>query len=246
MKRVYQAANSVEAHMIVHLLEQAGVQAHVQGEHLQSGAGELPVGLVAVAVEDQDVDAARAVIRDWEAKSTPSASEASPSPRYAPMFAFLVGAALSGGGVSSYIPDVGNSQEVTFSTSGGLGEAEVGGPTMNIVPKTGGNQLKGNLYLAGTPRGLVGSNYTSELETAGLRAPGELLKLWDFTAGVGGPILAGLAHLPILRIRNIDSGETAFPQPAVRQRHQTPVVQMQVRQQRASVMRRPLKRNILR
>ena len=100
-----------------------------------------------------------------------------------------VGAALSGGGVSSYIPDVGNSQEVTFSTSGGLGEAEVGGPTMNIVPKTGGNQLKGNLYLAGTPRGLVGSNYTSELQAAGLRAPGELLKLWDFTAGVGGPIL---------------------------------------------------------
>ena len=46
-----------------------------------------------------------------------------------------VGAALSGGGVSSYIPDVGNSREVTFSTSGGLGEAEVGGPTMNIVPK---------------------------------------------------------------------------------------------------------------
>ncbi len=100
-----------------------------------------------------------------------------------------VGAALSGGGVSSYIPDVGNSQEVTFSTSGGLGEAEVGGPTMNIVPKTGGNQVRGNLYLAGTTRGMVGSNYTDELQAAGLRAPGELLKLWDFTAGVGGPIL---------------------------------------------------------
>ena len=60
-----------------------------------------------------------------------------------------VGAALSGGGVSSYMPDIGNSQEVTFSTSGGLGEAEVGGPTMNIVPKTGGNSVRGNLYLAG-------------------------------------------------------------------------------------------------
>src|SRR6188768_1286793 len=39
-----------------------------------------------------------------------------------------VGAALSGGGVSSYIPDIGNAQEVSFTTSGGLGEAEVGGP----------------------------------------------------------------------------------------------------------------------
>ena len=36
---------------------------------------------------------------------------------------------------------------------------------------------------------MVGSNYTDELQAAGLRAPGELLKLWDFTAGVGGPIL---------------------------------------------------------
>lgn len=100
-----------------------------------------------------------------------------------------VGAALSGGGVSSYIPDVGNSQEVTFTTSGGLGESEVGGPTMNIVPKTGGNQVHGNVYLAGTPGGLVGSNYTQELADAGLRVPGDLLKLWDYTVGIGGPIL---------------------------------------------------------
>jgi hypothetical protein len=97
MKRVYQAANSVEAHMIVHLLEQAGVQAHVQGEHLQSGAGELPVGLVSVAVQDEDVETARSVIRDWEAKSTPSSRETPPPTRRAPMFAFLVGAVLSGG-----------------------------------------------------------------------------------------------------------------------------------------------------
>jgi hypothetical protein len=100
-----------------------------------------------------------------------------------------VGAALSGGGVSSYIPDVGNAQEVTFTTSGGLGEAEVGGPTMNIVPKTGGNSVKGNVYLAGTPGRLVGSNFTPELEAAGLRIPGELLKLWDYTLGIGGPIV---------------------------------------------------------
>ena len=99
-----------------------------------------------------------------------------------------VGAPLSGGGVSGYMPDIANAQEVTFTTSGGLGEAEVGGPTMNIVPKTGGNTVRGNLYAPASARGMVGSNYTDELQAAGLRAPGELLKLWDFTAGVGGPI----------------------------------------------------------
>ena len=78
MKRVYQAANSVEAHMIVHLLEQAGVEAHVQGEHLQSGAGELPLGLVAVAVPDEDADKARAIINEWEARSTPGCPRAHP------------------------------------------------------------------------------------------------------------------------------------------------------------------------
>lgn len=41
MKRIYQAANNIEAHMLVHLLEQEGIEAHVEGEHLQSGAGEL-------------------------------------------------------------------------------------------------------------------------------------------------------------------------------------------------------------
>ena len=100
-----------------------------------------------------------------------------------------VGAALTGGGVSSYIPDVANTQEVSFTTSGGLGEVESGGPAMNIVPKTGGNAIKGNAYLAGTTHGMVGSNYTDQLKTAGLSVPGELLKLWDYTVGIGGPIM---------------------------------------------------------
>ncbi len=100
-----------------------------------------------------------------------------------------VGAPLSGGGVSSYAPDIGNAAEVTFTTSGGLGEAEVGGPTMNIVPKTGGNTVRGTIYFAGVNEAMVGGNYSDELRDAGLRAPGQLLKLWDFNAGIGGPVL---------------------------------------------------------
>jgi hypothetical protein len=99
------------------------------------------------------------------------------------------GAPVNGGGVSGYIADVTNAQEVAFTTSGGLGEAEVGGPTMTIVPKTGGNTIKGTFYAAGVSNGMVSSNYTPELQAAGLSVPGELLKLWDFSVGVGGPIL---------------------------------------------------------
>ena len=42
-------------------------------------------------------------------------------------------AGFQGMGVSSYVPEVANQQEVTFSLSGGLGEAVTGGPQMNIV-----------------------------------------------------------------------------------------------------------------
>ena len=54
-----------------------------------------------------------------------------------------VGSAFNGAGVSSYLPDVGNAAEISMVSSGGLGEAEVGGPTMNIVPKEGGNRIAG-------------------------------------------------------------------------------------------------------
>ena len=55
------------------------------------------------------------------------------------------GAAFNGAGVSSYVPDIGNAQEISMTTSGGLGEAEVGGPSFSIVPKTGGNSVKGSV-----------------------------------------------------------------------------------------------------
>jgi hypothetical protein len=67
MRRVFQAANHIQAHMVMHVLEQAGVHALVQGEYLQSGAGELPLGnLVGVAVADEDVETAREIISEWE------------------------------------------------------------------------------------------------------------------------------------------------------------------------------------
>jgi hypothetical protein len=99
------------------------------------------------------------------------------------------GAALNGGGVSTYIADISNAAEVVTTTSGGLGEAEVGGPTVSIVPKSGGNTVKGQVYLSGVSSGMVGSNYSDALKAAGLTTPGVLLQQWDYTGGVGGPIV---------------------------------------------------------
>ena len=98
------------------------------------------------------------------------------------------GAAFNGAGVSSYVVDIGNAQEISMTTSGGMGEAEVGGPSFSIVPKTGGNSIKGSVYASNVTKGMVGDNYTDALKTAGLVTPGKLFKLWDYNIGVGGPI----------------------------------------------------------
>jgi hypothetical protein len=95
------------------------------------------------------------------------------------------GAALNGGGVSTYVADISNAAEVVTTTSGGMGEAEVGGPSLSIVPKSGGNSVKGQLYLSGVSSGMVGDNYQ---KVPGFAIPGKLLQQWDYTGGVGGPI----------------------------------------------------------
>ena len=80
-------------------------------------------------------------------------------------------------------------QEVTFTTSGGLGEAEVGGPVMSIVPRTGGNTIAGSFFANGANDGMQGSNYTRGTacrRVCGL--PNELIKLWDVNGAFGGPI----------------------------------------------------------
>jgi hypothetical protein len=100
-----------------------------------------------------------------------------------------VGSAFNGAGVSSYIADVGNAREITMITSGGLGEAEGGGPALNIVPKEGGNSVRGSFYAAGVTEGMVGSNYSPELRARGLTTPGATRQVWDFNVGIGGPIL---------------------------------------------------------
>jgi hypothetical protein len=88
----------------------------------------------------------------------------------------------------TYVADVGNSQEVTFTTSGGLGESETAGLVMNIVPKTGGNRYEGAFYFSGTGEHFQSSNYTEELRAAGLAQATPISKVYDINGAFGGPI----------------------------------------------------------
>ena len=85
-----------------------------------------------------------------------------------------------------------------------LGEAEIGGPMLNIVPKTGGNNFKGTVFGTGAGEWAQGNNVDAALRgvRASPRRPA-LIKLWDVSFAMGGPIktrqVVVLCQLPRLR-----------------------------------------------
>ena len=99
-----------------------------------------------------------------------------------------LGASLNGTGVSYTVADVPNAQEIVFTTAGGLGELEVGGPAMNLVPRQGGNRFSGSFFGNWANDSLQTSNYTDAIKAAGLSAPNLMQKIWDTSAAIGGPV----------------------------------------------------------
>ncbi|MBU2641558.1 MAG: DUF2007 domain-containing protein [Thiobacillus sp.] len=70
MRTVYEASNSIEAHILQGFLMQEGIATQVVGAYLQGGMGELPAqGFVRLLVGEDDYDRARAAIARWEAAS---------------------------------------------------------------------------------------------------------------------------------------------------------------------------------
>ena len=101
-----------------------------------------------------------------------------------------VGGSAGGSGTGYYTADVGNAQEVSLTISGGLGEAETGGPVMNVVPRTGGNAMRGQFYYNYANGRLQSDNRTPELLAlnANLRKQDEIIKFQEMNGSFGGPI----------------------------------------------------------
>jgi hypothetical protein len=100
-----------------------------------------------------------------------------------------VAAAFNGGGVSSYILDTVGADEVTTNVSGGLGEMEVGGPVMNIVPRAGGNSFRGSAFINGAGEWSKGDNLDDELRAVGITETPGIIKAYDASISYGGPII---------------------------------------------------------
>jgi hypothetical protein len=104
-----------------------------------------------------------------------------------------VAAAFNGGGVSSYILDTVGADEVTTNVSGGLGEMEVGGPVMNIVPRTGGNRFAGQFFINEAGDWSRGNNLDSSLTAPSpgpnLKETPGIIKSYDASGSYSGPIV---------------------------------------------------------
>lgn len=100
-----------------------------------------------------------------------------------------VAASFNGGGVSTFIYDVANTEEMQVLVSGGLGEAEAGGPTVNLVPRSGGNVFSGSAFYSGTGNGLRSDNIDDYLRSIGLTRPAALINQYDVSGSLGGPVM---------------------------------------------------------
>jgi hypothetical protein len=88
----------------------------------------------------------------------------------------------------NYTADIGNAQEVTMLTSGGLGEMETAGLTMNIVPRQGGNSVSGLFFVSGFSEGMQADNFNAELRARGATQPTPVTRVYDVNTATGGPI----------------------------------------------------------
>jgi hypothetical protein len=94
---------------------------------------------------------------------------------------------------SMYYMDYGSAEEISVDTAA-MG-AEVGGgggANINVVPKSGGNNVRGEALYSATGRGYAdwfsASNVTDNLRAQGVTDP-SLQKLTDFNANAGGPFV---------------------------------------------------------
>ena len=99
-----------------------------------------------------------------------------------------VGAVFNGGGTSEFGYDTAAAQEIQVTIGGATGEADRGGPSMNLIPKSGGNSFNGTAFFSQAGDWSQGSNIDDELRALNFVEPPIIHKQWDLSYAQGGPI----------------------------------------------------------
>ena len=100
-----------------------------------------------------------------------------------------VGSSFNGGGVAGFGYPTSEASEIQMTIAGGLGEVDRGGPSFNMVPKTGGNRFSGTGFLSTAGKWSQGNNLDDTLRSYGITEVPGLIKNWDTNFALGGPIV---------------------------------------------------------
>jgi hypothetical protein len=100
-----------------------------------------------------------------------------------------LGNVLSGGEFSNFVPDTGSTQEVAVDYAAVSAEQPFGGLRIDIIPREGGNSVRGVVFATAVNSAWQGSNIDQDLQNRGLPEPNEMKKAYDINPSVGGPIV---------------------------------------------------------
>ena len=94
----------------------------------------------------------------------------------------------AGGGAYPLYTDQGAVQEVAIDVSANNAEIAVSGVRTNLIPKEGGNTLKGSMVSSYAPGSWQSNNSSAELRAQGLVTNTKLVRIYDANPSLGGAI----------------------------------------------------------
>jgi hypothetical protein len=152
-------------------------------------AGALLNATPGVQVGDAALSVSPAMTAFNARSSTINSTSVAGEGRYA-INGFPLTAARSGG-FSSYVYDTVNADEIAITVGGGLGESDIGGPVMNIIPRSGANLFSGTAFYNNAGEWSSGDNLTNEIRALNpnLQTNPGVLKTYDWSVSYGGPIM---------------------------------------------------------
>jgi hypothetical protein len=98
-----------------------------------------------------------------------------------------VNSSMGDGNIQAYNDDA-LAQQVVFQTSGMPAEVAAGGVRVNLIPKDGGNTVKGGGFFGGTASSWQANNLTDDLRARGFKFRNFVDHVQDFNFNLGGPI----------------------------------------------------------
>ncbi|MCY4600716.1 MAG: carboxypeptidase regulatory-like domain-containing protein [Acidobacteria bacterium] len=90
---------------------------------------------------------------------------------------------------NGFVPNLGATAETTVNTAGAGSDWWGSGVVLNVIPKEGGNDYSGELFLTGATSDWQSDNLTDRIVERGLSSANSLKDTYDINPSYGGPIV---------------------------------------------------------